>query len=490
MSSALLKPEDRVLSTLNADGSRRWIKPRVVPGRFLTARRIVAYILIAIFTVLPFVRINNLPAILLDIQHRQFTLFGKTFLPTDTLLLALFMLCVFVTIFLLTAVFGRVWCGWGCPQTVYLEFVYRPIERLFEGAPGRTAPSTYKGLRKAGKLLVYLIISMALAHTFLAYFVGTDALRQWVQQSPIEHPLPFFVMVFVTGAMMFDFAFFREQACFVACPYGRFQSVMIDRDSMIVTYDSKRGEPRGKGKPVDLSLPVLTTAPAARGDCIDCNMCVAVCPTGIDIRKGLQMECIGCAQCIDACDSVMAKVKKPLGLIRYSSQNALAGSKHFIRPRVIIYPIILLVLCSLLVWRLNSAASADVSILRGRGLPFNTLENGEIANQLTIKIVNRSQGPAQYTLAIAPEHEKAGVKLVASENPIKLPKGELRSEPLLFTLPTSALNHGTRDIQLIVSDGQGFSQTLKVHLLGPKTSDHHDDKDQHKDEHHDQEHHE
>ena len=248
MSSGPPVPDGRVLSTLMEDGSRRWLHPRLAAGPYLRARRILAYVLIAVFTLLPYLKIGGKPAVLLDLPHREFTIFGFTFLSTDTLLLALALITLVLGICLVTALAGRVWCGWMCPQTVYMEFVFRPIERLFDGPPGarhrpgrkRTTPRT------VAKYAVYLVISAYLAHTFLAYFVGVEALAQWVRRSPLEHPVSFLVMLAVTGLMMFDFAYFREQTCIVACPYGRFQSVMLDRDSLIVSYDPRRGEPRGK----------------------------------------------------------------------------------------------------------------------------------------------------------------------------------------------------------------------------------------------------
>ena len=365
------RPE-RVLSTLNQDGSRRWLKPKLSRGRFLHARRIVAYALIAIFTLIPYLRINGKPAVLLDLSTRHFTIFGSTFLPTDTLLLALLLLGAFVTVFLLTALLGRVWCGWACPQTVYMEFVFRPIERLFDGANAHSGQRIQRGFRGSGlatllKYLTFFVVSVYLAHTFLAYFVGVERLAQWVQRSPFEHPAGFLIVASVTALMMFDFCFFREQTCIVACPYGRFQSVMLDRQSLIISYDVKRGEPRGKVKAsrhqgveassvgtssigsrtLDASMP-LPVMPSKQGDCIDCHLCVTTCPTGIDIREGLQMECIGCAQCIDACDDVMDKIDRPRGLIRYSSQSAMAGErKRLLRPRIVVYPLVLVIIASL-----------------------------------------------------------------------------------------------------------------------------------------------
>jgi len=404
------------LSTLNDDGSRRWLKPRVSPGRFIDRRRYVAWALILIFTAIPYIPINGKPAILLDITAREFTFFGMTFLPTDTLLLALFMAGVFVTIFLATALFGRVWCGWACPQTVYMEFIYRPLERLFTGAPGRKKNRLQASAwGSALKYISYILVSLFLAHTFLAYFVGIDSLVRWIGRSPLDHPTSFLVIVIVTGLILFDFGFFREQTCIVACPYGRFQSVMLDRASLIVTYDPKRGEPRGKMRrtrkprpqPVDLTIsapPQTEPTPEPElGDCIDCRMCVTTCPTGIDIRDGLQMECIGCAQCIDACDAVMEKIGRPLGLIRYSTQEAIeSGRARILRPRVVIYPLFLAIIAGLFVATLTGKQPVDVTILREQGLPYVSTDGGvTITNNIKIKLVNRSDETRAYRVTIA-----------------------------------------------------------------------------------------
>jgi cytochrome c oxidase accessory protein FixG len=339
------------------DGSRRWLHPRLARGPYLRARRILAYALIAVFTLLPYLKIRGKPAVLLDLPDREFTIFGFTFLPTDTLLLALALLTLVLGICLVTALAGRMWCGWMCPQTVYMEFVFRPIERLFDGPPGaRHRPGKKRTMpRTVAKYIVFLVISAYLAHTFLAYFVGVEALAQWVRRSPLEHPVSFLIMLAVTGLMVFDFVYFREQMCIVACPYGRFQSVMLDRDSLIVSYDPRRGEPRGKladRKPETL-----------HGDCIDCGLCADTCPTGIDIRDGLQLECIACTQCIDACNGVMQHIGKPKGLIRLSSQAAIEGHPgRWLRLRVILYPALMVLLSAIFLVILCTKKSADVTI--------------------------------------------------------------------------------------------------------------------------------
>lgn len=456
---------ERVLSTLNADGSRRWLKPWVSPGRFLHRRRMVAYGLIVVFTIMPYLRIGGKPPILLDIPAREFTFFGTTFYPTDTLPLAILVVSIFVAVFLLTALLGRVWCGWACPQTVYMEFLYRPIERLFEGKPGRKKKTG--AWRKPAKYAVYFVVSMFLAHTFLAYFVGVERLWQWVQSSPAQHPVAFLVMAGTTGLMMFDFAFFREQTCLVACPYGRFQSVMLDRQSLIVTYDELRGEPRGKVKKSkksgDVRLPV---ANEARGDCVDCGMCVRTCPTGIDIREGLQMECIGCAQCIDACDAVMDKVGRPKGLIRYSSQAAVAGENvRLLRPRVLIYPALLIGLLTALTLVVAGRQIAEVTLTRGVGSPFVVLPDGDVSNQIRVKIRNRAAEVNTFQVELV---DLATGRIVSADNPFTVEPGHAHEAPMTIIVPPNEFKEGHRDIQVrIATDDDAFSTTRSYRLLGP-----------------------
>lgn len=453
-----------VLSTLNEDGTRRWLKPRVSPGKFLSGRRLVAYLLIALFILMPSLRIGGFPLILLDIPARRFHILGQTFFPTDTLLLALLVVMVFLTIFWLTALFGRVWCGWACPQTVYMEFLFRPLERFFEGAPGRKPKGWIQtsGAGKPLKLISYLICSLFLAHVFLAYFVSWDMLRQWVIGAPTEHPLGFGVVMLVTAGMMFNFGYFREQVCLVACPYGRFQSVMLDRYSVTVRYDRERGEPRS-AKRGSVALPILTEGETV-GDCIDCRMCVTTCPTGIDIRNGLQMECVGCAQCIDACDTVMRKVKRPIGLIRHSSLAAMSGEKfRFLRPRVVLYPVVIASLASLFAFTLSNTGIADVTVLRGPGQPFTVMPEGEVENNLRLKLVNRTAKPAEFRIEI----EGAAAARFGAETVATIDPGKTVTSPLPVLLPRAEFVAGRKQIHILIHGPDNFERRVPFVLLGP-----------------------
>jgi len=459
----------RVLSTLEKDGSRRWLKPRVSKGRFLTARTWAAWFLIVLFFALPFIKINGHPAMLFDITARRFHLFGYTFLPTDTILLALAMLTIFVLIFLFTAILGRLWCGWACPQTVYLEFLYRPLERLFEGTAGKGGPAKkdLAAWRKPAYYVAALIVTLIPVHTFLAYWVGVDNLSTWVRGSPFKHPIAFLVMAVTTALMMFNFVWFREQLCIIACPYGRFQSVLLDKWSMIVSYDRRRGEPRGRGaKGTTIALPLVQGGGEVRtGDCVDCNLCVTTCPTGIDIRDGLQLECVNCTQCIDACDAVMDKLKRPRGLIRYSSQAIIDGEQQKrIRPRVIFYPLILCILIGAWITVFMKKGVADVTILRGPGNPFMLLDNGLVANGLKIKIQNRTDAAADYRFELL---EVPGGKIVAGSNPMTVPGDQAVTQPFVVEVPPKVFAPlGVYDVRLKVT-GKDFEKVLTYRLLGP-----------------------
>lgn len=408
MNPTVVSSKDR-LSSIEADGSRKAIHPADVKGRFVRWRRRVYAVLILIYLALPFIRVNGKPAVFLDIAHRRFFLFGQTFNAQDAWMVVFLLTALGFSLLFFTAWLGRVWCGWACPQTVFLEGVYRRVERFFEG-PRNQRLKLHKGpwtrekiFRRAGKLATYLLISLVLSHIFLSYFVSLPSLLRMIQEGPLEHATAFAWMAVVTGLLMFNFTWFREQLCIVVCPYGRLQSVMQDDHSMVIGYDAARGEPRGKLRRAErVALPqVQGSSPAReRGDCIDCLRCVNVCPTGIDIRDGLQMECIGCAQCVDACDEVMMKIGKPKGLIRYDSLAGLAGKKKRVaRPRLVAYGLLLLAALVGLVTALSSRTPFEANVLRIRGVPY-VLEEETIRNQFELHLVNKNPHPTRLHVEV------------------------------------------------------------------------------------------
>ncbi len=455
------RPPGRVLPTLNEDGSRRWLRPKWVDGTYAVRRRAVAWGLMALWIVLPHLTVGGKQAVLLDFPRRHFTILGTTFLPTDTILLMLLLISGLIGIFLLTALFGRAWCGWACPQTVWMEFLFRPIERLWEGGERGSlkldADAAHWHWRRLGKTATYAVIAVLLGNTFLSYFVGTSTLAQWMTLSPLEHPTPFVIMAIFSGATFFDFAYFREQTCLVACPYGRWQSALLDRQSLIVAYDPARGEPRGKGKSRD-----------GLGSCVDCGQCVAVCPTGIDIRDGLQMECIHCTQCLDACNDVMDRTHQPRGLIRYTSRDALDGkARRLIRPRTVLYPAAFSLFFGGFLFALGTKATADVTLLGATGAPYTIEQDGSVVNQVRIKIANRGDATRRFRIALP---DVPAARLVAPVNPLVVEAGRFEMTSTFVVLPPTAFTAGVRTVTFSIDDGEGYRESFTYRLAGPRSS--------------------
>jgi cytochrome c oxidase accessory protein FixG len=457
----------RVLPTLNEDGSRRWIRPKPSHGTWWQRRQVVAYVLMAIFFAAPHIRLFGKPVFLMDLPRREFTLMGYTFLPTDTLLFMFTLGSGVIGIFLVTALWGRAWCGWACPQTVYLEFLFRPIGRWFDGGYTGSRNLDKQGAwftpRRLGKYVTFFLLALLVSHTMLAFFVGTEQLYEWMLNPPSDHPSAFFFVVLFTGIVWFNFTYFREQTCLIVCPYGRWQSALIDRQSLIVAYDYQRGEPRAHA--------TKTRDPNA-GDCIDCGACVQTCPTGIDIRNGLQMECVHCTQCIDACDEIMTKVGKPTGLIRYSSQDEIAGKpRHLLRLRTILYPAVLAILLGGLATAMLRKQPADLTVLRGLDGPFATEADGRISNQIRIKLTNRRGDPMAYTILldslVGGDVDTDDVTVVAPENPLKVEAGATRTTSVFVLLPARAFPTGDRMITITVTDERGYRESVPYRLLGP-----------------------
>lgn len=457
--SALKKPNLVSLTSVNTDGSRYFLHPSDVSGRFTLWRRVFGAVLLAVYVLLPWIPIGGFPAVFLDLASRRFHFFGLTFL-TEDLWIGFFLLTgLGFSLFYVTALFGRLWCGWACPYTVFLDHIYRRIERLVDGdAASRkkldAAPWTgAKAARRTLKHGLYLLASLLIAHVFISYFISIPRLYDYMRQSPLNNAKAFGVMLFLTGALHFSFAWFREQFCIILCPYGRIQSALTDDDTVIIGYDERRGEPRGK-----------VSDPNA-GDCINCSRCVQVCPIGIDIRNGLQLECIGCAACVDACDEIMEKVGRPKGLVRYDSLNGLAGGKkRFVRPRIILYTGFMCLGLAVLGIFLSTLHSAKAELIRMPGQPYYLDESG-VRNQFRLQLITKRQEPTEFRIRL--EGLPDGAVVSGLEEVVVLQPGEETMKTLIVQVPKAAYKGGFRiELKGGVTPGD-FEISDTVEFLGP-----------------------
>jgi cytochrome c oxidase accessory protein FixG len=445
-------------SSLRADGKRNHVHPADVSGRFDRRRKLGFGVLIVWLMLLPVVQLNGHPAVFLDMQRRCFYLFGATFNAQDVWLVFFLLSGVGFALIVSTALWGRVWCGYACPQTVFLEGLFRPIERLLEGSRNvrmrrNAGPFSFDKLwRKTLKHAIFLALAFLIAHIIAAYFVSLPALYRMVLGRPSEHPEAFAWAFTLTAVLYFNFFWFREQLCLVVCPYGRLQSVLTDHDSLVIGYDTARGEPRGKKEQ------------AGAGDCVDCNRCVVVCPTGIDIRNGLQIDCIGCARCIDACDDVMTKLGRPQGLVRYDSQHGLSGqASRFVRPRVILYGLLGLVGLVVAAFAFGQRAPFEANLMRWRDMPPFVVDQGRVRNAFEVHLVNKASHAAHFELRGVP---KGGLSYVVSMPRIEL--AELRDQrvPVFIEFPLHSVHAGESAAIEVWLDGQIVS-TLAAPLLTP-----------------------
>ncbi|HEY3430015.1 MAG TPA: cytochrome c oxidase accessory protein CcoG, partial [Cyclobacteriaceae bacterium] len=378
------------IATVDEHGKRVWVYPKKPSGWFHNKRVIVTVILLTALFSGPFITVHDRPLFLFNVFDRKFILFGQVFWPQDFVVLAIVLLTFFVFIILFTVVFGRIWCGWMCPQTLFMEMVFRKIEYLIEGNAMdqrklNSGPADGKKIfKKSLKHFIFIVISSLIAHLVMAYIVGAKQTLVIITSPPAENLAGFVGLTVFTGIFYYVFAFFREQACIVVCPYGRLQGVLLVKESIVVAYDWIRGEPRGKIKKSQASL-------EKKGDCIDCKLCVHVCPTGIDIRNGTQLECVNCTACIDACDDVMLKIGKPKGLIRYASYNSIKeGVQKLINPRVIGYSFVLLALLSLLGFTLLTRSDIETNVFKVPGTLYQKTDDEFITNLYNIEFVNKT----------------------------------------------------------------------------------------------------
>lgn len=458
------------IATVDAEGKRRWIYPKKPSGRFHNWRILVTIVLLSLLFAGPFIKINGQPLLLMNVIDRKFVIFGQVFWPQDFVLLAMVLIAFFVFVILFTVVFGRIWCGWLCPQTLFMEMVFRKIEYWIEGDAAsqrrlEKAPLSFnKVFKKTVKHFLFVAISLLIAHTLMAYLIGIENTLAIISQSPGENIAGFIGLISFSIIFYGLFAKFREQACIAVCPYGRLQGVLLGKESIVVAYDWIRGEPRGhlkKNPKNEVSL----------GDCIDCKLCVHVCPTGIDIRNGTQLECVNCTACIDACDDVMIKIGKPKGLIRYASINSITkGVVKLFTPRVWGYTLVLIALLGLLSFALATRSDVETTVLKVPGTLYQ-IEPGFVTNLYNVEFVNKTFDNVEVTIKVeSPEY--AAIQKADGKS-ILIPAGGLLKGVYFIRIPDSKVNRASTTVQLGVYRNNELLEKVKVKFIGPvsKASD-------------------
>lgn len=463
------------IATVDAEGKRNWIYPKKPKGTYYRWRSIVSVVVLALLFIGPFLRWNGSPMFLFNILERKFILFGVTFWPQDFHLFVLGMITFFIFIVLFTVIFGRIWCGWACPQTVFMEMVFRKIEYWIEGdapAQRRLARQPWnadKIQKKLTKWVIFYAISLLIANTVMAYIHGIDEMVKMVTEGPSAHWGKFTFTLAFSGVFFFLFAWFREQACLVVCPYGRLQGVLLGKDSVVVSYDFVRGEPRGKLKkkqPTQASKEFTSKIieDTQQGDCIDCNACVAVCPTGIDIRNGTQLECVSCTACIDACNEIMDKVDKPRGLIRHESYSGIVNKESFkVTPRIVAYSVVLTALLGILSFLLVTRSDVEFVVLRTPGGMFQETQAGDITNVYNVQIVNKTmhEYPLEFRLV---SHDG---DIMTAGNTMTVPSRELAKGVLVVSIPKEDIHDRKTEVEIEVWSGDQKLNETTASFLGP-----------------------
>lgn len=459
------------LATVDEHGKRIWVYPKKPSGRFYNWRIVVTVILLGALISGPFITLHGQPLFLFNVFARKFILFGQVFWPQDFVVLAIALLTFFVFIILFTVVFGRIWCGWMCPQTLFMELVFRKIEYLIEGNAMdqrklNNGPLTgQKIFKKSLKHFIFIIVSSLIAHLVMAYIVGASQTFAIITQPPAENLAGFIALTSFTIIFYYVFAFFREQVCIAICPYGRLQGVLLVKESIVVAYDWIRGEPKGKIKKSQATL-------EKKGDCIDCKLCVHVCPTGIDIRNGTQLECVNCTACIDACDEVMVKIGKPKGLIRYASYNSIKeGVQKLINPRVIGYSFVLLALLALLGFTLLTRSDIETNVFKVSGTLYQKTDDGYITNLYNVEFVNKTFDSIALQLKV--ESPATATISRADGGSINVPTEGMLKTVCFIKIPKSEIKNARTVIVVGVYKGEELIEKVKVKFIGPvgKASD-------------------
>lgn len=452
---------DHLPSISDTENKRKWMYPQIIKGKLYHYRDKLSYFFLLILFGSPFIKINGEQLILLNIIERKFVFFGVIFWPQDFYLFVLAILTFMVFIVMFTAIFGRVWCGWACPQTIFMEMVFRKVENWIEGDYIQqqkldSAPlSPEKVLKKGAKHFIFILISFFISNIFLAYIIGSDALIK-IMTEPIEQHTSGFISIWIfTFVFYLVFSYVRELVCTVICPYGRLQGVLLDNQSMIVAYDYERGEPRGK---------ISKNAEQHLGDCIDCKLCVHVCPTGIDIRNGTQLECINCTACIDACDMVMEKTHRPTRLIGFMSEDQIKSKSAFkLSKKVYAYSLVFLILVSVLSYLLISRSAIETTVLRAGGTLYQMRDNGTVSNLYNAELVNKTTENVVFEMK--PEDENVIIQYIRKENSIK--KGGSVKVTFFVIIPQKDIKKYKSEIEIdIYSNGKKIDE-IKTNFIAP-----------------------
>jgi len=459
------------IGTINEEGKRQWVYPKKPKGRYTNYRRLLSVFLIGFLVSAPFIKVHGNQFLLFNVLERRFHIFGAIFWPQDFHLLVISMIIGIIFVALFTVAFGRLFCGWVCPQTIFLEMIFRPIEYFIEGDRNAQIKlnkgpwTTEKVLKKASKWSIYFIISFAIANVFLAYLISSDRLLKYITEGPTEHLGVLIPLLLFTGAFYFVFTWFREQVCIIACPYGRLQGVLLDNKSIVVAYDYKRGEAENGRKKFRKNE---DRNALGHGDCIDCSQCVHVCPTGIDIRNGTQLECVNCTACIDECDTVMSKIGLPKGLIRYASEDEIQRNSPFkFTARMKGYTAVLGVLIVVLGVMLALRNAVEANVLRLPGQLYQRGEDGSISNVFTYKLINKTS-EAIDSLNFKVLSADAEIKMVGQEQ-FRIEAGTLSEGTLFIKIDEAQLNSDKTKLKIGVFSGVNQIETTTTQFLAPKS---------------------
>ncbi len=451
------------ISTVNKEGKRVWIFPKKPFGKFYNFRTWLSYFLLLFLFSGPFIKINGEPLLMLNILERKFVILGQIFWPQDFHLFALSFIIGVVFIVVFTIAFGRLFCGWVCPQTIFMEMLFRKIEYWIDGDYNEqkrldNSPWTAeKWKKRLAKWSIFYAISFLISNVFLAYIIGSDALLEIITDPPSKHISGLVAIVAFSGVFFFVFHWLREQVCTTVCPYGRLQGVLLDKNSIVVAYDYLRGEKRGK------LLKQEDRKTIGKGDCIDCKLCVHVCPTGIDIRNGTQLECTNCTACIDACDHIMEKVGFEKGLIRYASENEIANKQKFAFTfRIVASSIVLGILLVLFSVLLFTRTTIETTVLRTPGMLYQEHEDGKISNLYNFKLVNKSNEDMDIELKLM--DDQGSIKLVGKN--IHLPKQGLSEGGFFIYYPSERVRSMKNKIKIGVYANGKLLETINTTFVG------------------------